>query len=100
MYEVKEGAKHINDLKVRTYLRETPALAVEAGTTGYCGGGRDAGGRTYLRITPIHADFYARVTEVDGMELAVCGDEELDALIKTLEFALKVLRDAIWEEVE
>ena len=49
MYAINEGRVEINSVPVETFEREVrdgkTALRVQAGTTGYRGGGRAAGGR-------------------------------------------------------
>ena len=108
MFEVREGVTCVNGEVFQTFERDArdgnACFEVKAGTTGFCGGGREKGGRTYVRITAEFADFFARIIEDDekrprGVVMAACGDDELVALIKSLEFALEVLRDQV-EEVD
>lgn len=95
MYEIREGLKKINDVLVDTYERDVvrgnAALEVEAGTTGFCGGGREEGGRAYIRIKAMLADFFAEASKTDGIVIAACGDDEILALIEALHFAAKAL---------
>lgn len=102
MFAVKEGKVKINDREVRTYERavveEGAALHVMAGTTGYKGNGRKAGGRVYLRLECFCGDFhFDQVTDEDGeiigIEIAACGDESLDAVAKALRFAKETIDD-------
>lgn len=67
------------------------ALDVEAGATGLRGGERDAGCRSYLRLTwPEGMDMYARTME-DGVEIVTSGDSSLVAMMEGLLFALDVI---------
>ena len=106
MYEIREGATCVNGEVFTTFMRdakeESVCLEVEAGTTGFCGGGRESGSRAYVRITAENADFFARITDESqklprGAVIAVCGDNEIAALVKALEFAAEVLRDQMME---
>ena len=103
MYAVSKGRIKINDRTVGTYERDVleneAALHVVAGTTGYKGSSkREAGGRTYVKIECFSGDFYfdpekdedGRTT---GIEIACCGDDGLNALMKILQFARQVLDD-------
>ena len=103
MYEVKKNEKKINDVSVTTFVRNveygTTAMEVEAGCTGLCGGGREEGGRAYLRISAKAADFFAKAGDKNaGVLVAVCGDEEIMALMESLAFALQALVEATEEE--
>ena len=103
MYAVSEGRIKINDRVVETYgravLGKETALHVVAGSTGYKGSNkREAGGRTYLRLDCCCGDFYFEpIVEEDGtvtgVEIACCGDEGLDAIMKALEFIRTVIND-------
>ena len=106
MFEIREGVTCVNGELFQTFERdareESACLEVEAGTTGFCGGGRESGSRAYVRISNESTDFYARVTQDDhkrpnGVVLAVCGDNDLMALIRALEFAVQALRDQVNE---
>ena len=102
MHAVDEGKVKINDRTVTTYgravLEEDTALHAMAGTTGYKGGRRPAGGRTYIRLECFSGDFYfdpvldddGRVT---GIEIACCGDAGLNAVMKALDFCRDALND-------
>ena len=109
MYEIREGLKKINDVLVDTYERDvvrgSAALEVEAGTTGFCGGGREEGGRAYIRIRAMLADFFAEASKngdgkTDGIVIATCGDDEILALIEALHFAAKALIEGCGGEEE
>ena len=102
MYAINESRVEINSVPVETFEREVrdgkTALRVQAGTTGYRGGGRAAGGRTYMRINCFSGDFYFRPVrnrkgKLVGTEVAACGDEGLNALLKALEFACRAMND-------
>ena len=103
MHEVKKGKVKINDRVVSTYeravLEEDTSLHVAAGTTGYKGGRRDRGGRTYIKVECFSGDFYFDTVrdadgDVTGVEIACCGDDALEALAKAVRF----LKDVIEEE--
>lgn len=103
MYAVNEGVAIVNDQEFTVFNRQVETekgiLDVTAGTTGFKGGEREAGGRTYLSIEgcaciDMHADLKKDEDgDVTGIELAFCGDNELDALIRALLFAQKTLVD-------
>ena len=85
MYAITEGAKKINDVKLKTFSRNVKHvntdLDVEAGTIG-CNQG----------------DFlFDPVTDEDGkvigIEIACCGDAALMALVDSLGFAMEALMD-------
>ena len=103
MYEIREGLKRINGKFVDTFERDVKEdgchLEVEAGTSGFKGGGRESGSRAYVRIEGILADMFAGTTPVkEGAEIAVCGDDEILALIEALRFAEKALIDGCREK--
>lgn len=109
MYEIREGLKKVNDVLVDTYERDVvrggAALEVEAGTTGFCGGDRKEGGRAYVRIRAVLADFFAAVSrngdgKKDGIVIAACGDDEILALVEALHFAEKALIEGCGVEEE
>ena len=107
MYAVSEGKIKINDRMVETYgravLGKDTALHVIAGSTGYTGcNRREAGGRTYIKIECFSGDFFFDPIKDDdgritGIEIACCGDEGLDAIMKALAFADEVIDDAVRE---
>ena len=103
MYAVSEGRIKINDKTIETYeravLEKDAALHVVAGTSGYRGTNkREAGGRTYIKVECFCGDFFfdpikdddGRVT---GIEIACCGDDALDAIMKAVDFARNVIND-------
>ncbi len=103
MFEIKKNEKKINGVNVTTFERNVEyggtALEVEAGTTGFCGGGRAEGGRAFVRISAKVADFYAKAGDKNtDVMIAVCGDEEIMALVESLAFALQALVEATEEE--
>ena len=96
MFAVNEKIKKINGKIIETFEREAvdgnAVLRVEAGTNGYKGGGRDSGSRTYVCLDCICGDFhFSPVTDEDGemvgIQIACCGDDGLNALMKALAFA-------------
>lgn len=102
MYAISEEIKKINGEMVETFEREAAAgntaLRVEAGTTGYKGGSRNSGSRSYLCIEALCGDFhFSEVTDEEGnavgMEIACCGDDGLNALMKALEFSCQAMDD-------
>lgn len=106
MYEIRTGMKKINDVFMDTFVRDIEegevSLEAEAGSTGLCGGDRKEGGRAYIRIRANTADFFASIKKDEKgrpceMAIAVCGDEEILALIKALHFAHKALLEACAE---
>ena len=84
-------------------------LSVEAGTTGYMGGDTGHGGRTYFCIKncggtdirvrlivngqPIGDGEHAENGWIDGFEVILGGDTELETIIRALKFIVKVLED-------
>ena len=70
MFEVREGVGCVNGEVFQTFERDArdghAHLEVEAGTTGFRGGGRQEGGRAYVRISAENADFFARIIEDDN----------------------------------
>ena len=106
MYEVLNDVVTVNNMVVDTFERNVigtnTLYKAKAGTTGYTGGDdRDSGSRAYVSIDNICGDFFARLKKencsVSGVELAVCGDDAIRGLIKSLEFTVKVLKDQIAE---
>ena len=103
MYAINEEVKKINGELVETFEREVvngnTLLRVEAGTTGYKGGCcRDTGSRSYLCIDCLCGDFhFSEVTDEDGtavgVQIACCGDDGLNTLVKALEFAVQAMND-------
>ena len=105
MHAIKANEKRINDVKIDTFERKVVGpkviLEAEAGTNGYKGLCRDAGGRTYLRLECRYGDFFFRPVImkrkgdrcVNGIEIGICGDVGMEALIKALQFSLDALND-------
>ena len=103
MFAIEEGLKKINGETVETFCREVvetnTGLLVEAGTTGYKGGCcRDTGGRTFIGIVCECGDFHFGPVKNDdgqiiGVEIACCGDDGLNAIMKALEFAHEAIND-------
>ena len=107
MFAIEEDRKAINGRFVQTFARtvkdHNTELDVEAGTTGYKGSNkREAGGRTYVKIECCCGDFFFDpVKDEDGMvtgiEIACCGDEGLNAIVKAVDFVRDVMNDQICE---
>ncbi len=104
MYAVTEGAKKINDVKLKTFSRNVKHvntnLDVEAGTTGFKGYvPREKSSRAYVAIECNRGDFmFDPIRDEDGrvvgIEIACCGDGALMGLADTLGFAMEALMDA------
>jgi hypothetical protein len=99
MNELEEGSRFINGVIVNTWkteISECNIIAVEAGTNGYHGGDTGHGSRTYIRIEDKGGtDIDVKVTENNvgkAIEFVLGGDSELSTIIKTLEFAIKILK--------
>lgn len=102
MYAIKEGLQKINGGLVATFQREVicgdTKLELEAGTTGYKGCCRNAGGRTYLSMLCLSGDFFFGPIKDDegriaGITIACCGDDALNAIMKALAFSQQALND-------
>ncbi|MHB1154879.1 MAG: hypothetical protein ACYCWE_17575 [Eubacteriales bacterium] len=100
MFSITEGKRIVDGYEVTTYTREVTncnVLEVEAGTNGYKDGGPGRGSRTYFRIfdlvgTNIEVNALGR-NGVEGLEVSLGGDSELDTIIAALKFITKVLED-------
>jgi len=102
MHAIEESLRRINGEPVDTYRRvvveNNTVMIVEAGTTGYKGSRRDDGGRSILSVTCSRGDFHFEALtdengDTVGFEVACCGDDALNALMKVLRFAHEVLDD-------
>jgi len=101
-YEIKSRSRWFGPNMVTTYEREfchANILNVEAGTTGYKGGDSGHGGITYFRISDLGGtDIEVRPVlssriddEIEGFEVKLGGDSELDTIILALKFIVDVL---------
>ena len=107
MYAIEKGKQAINGVEVATFRRDVTTgdacLVAEAGTTGYSGSGcRKAGGRTFLRIGCVSGDFcFIPIEDKErrniGIAIAACGDDALNAFLKSLGFCLEALADQCTE---
>ena len=103
MYAIKEHSRSIRGVKIPTFSRVIEGanlLYVEAGTNGFRGGDTGAGSRAYIRIEDLGGtDIVVRPVEpyMDGVEIFLGGDSELNAMITGLEFILKVLKEEAME---
>ena len=103
MYAIKKGSRSIRGVKIPTFSRVIEGanlLYVEAGTNGFRGGDTGAGSRAYIRIEDLGGtDIVGRPVEpyMDGVEIFLGGDSELDTMITGLEFILKVLKEEALE---
>ena len=102
MYAIEEGVQKINGEVVDTFMREISdgdtELEIEAGTTGYKGSSRSAGGRTFLSLHVTSGDFFfapivGQDGTITGISIACCGDDGLNAVMKALEFAHEAIDD-------
>ena len=103
MHAITKGLARINGENVNTFEREInqgkTVLEVSAGTTGFKKDATRAGGsRTYIALDCVSGDFhFSPITDeegkIAGIEIASCGNESLDAMLKALDFALDALTD-------
>ena len=102
MHEIKMKERNIDGTIITTWERDVIScniLSVEAGTNGYKGGDSGHGSRTYFRIQdeggtdiavkPTHNRWGA----VDGFEVSLGGDTELETVIEALKFITHVLEE-------
>lgn len=73
-------------------------MALEVGTTGFKGGDAGHGGRTFIAFkdlggTSMNANVKQDRFGCEEIEIEFGGDSELQTLIDSLEFAVKVLKD-------
>lgn len=105
MFEIRENYKTIKGTTVKTFGRVIQGsgveVDVEAGTTGHKGAPAvKDGSRTYLRLTCWDGHFRIMPMMDDygngepfGVEIVCCGDAELDAIMKALDFARNAVND-------
>lgn len=104
MHEIRKSSVNVNGREVEIFIRlvEEPevTLKVEAGSTGYTGeDDREISGRTYVSLFCCSGDFCFHPIKdkhgrVVGMEIAACGDDALDGLVHSFEFARQALEDS------
>ena len=109
MKEVKRVVQ-INGIPVNTEKElienANVSLAVYAGSTGFCGGGRNKGGRTYVSIENEGATDMIVTLKTgkdgngSGFEIAASGDAELMSLAYAFATVSATLLDSISEEEE
>ena len=107
MYAIEEKQRVLPDgIEITTYSREIDnanILSVEAGTTGYEGGDSGHGGRTYFKIEDLGGtDIEVHPIGEDGLEgfeVFLGGDSELNTIIDALKFIVEVLEDQKGEPV-
>ena len=101
MYAVTENQISLDDgTELQTFTRDVVnanIITVEAGTTGYKGGDSGHGGRTYIRLedsagTDITINPIKNMGN-GGVEIILGGDAELETIITSLKFIIKVLED-------
>ena len=94
------------DVKEKKVFGENSAMKVEVGSTGFCGGERAKGGRTFIHIGNEYAsDFFAQLTKdekgrVNGVDLAMSGDDALVNFICALVFIFRTLMDKAADTVD
>lgn len=94
------------DVEAKKIFGECSAMKVEVGTTGFLGGERKEGGRTYIHIGNEYAsDFYAQPTKdakgrVNGVDIVMSGDDALTNFICALVFTFRTLMDKAADTVE
>lgn len=94
-----QKTRMVNGVKVKTVETEISSfynsLSVEAGTTGYMGGGAGKGGRTFIKILNINDTDIEVQRDADGQGFTVKlgGDTELDTFIEALEFVISTLKE-------
>ena len=102
MHEIKMKERNIDGTTINTWERDVIScnlLSVEAGTNGYKGGDSGHGSRTYFRIqdeggTDIEVKpTHNRWGAVDGFEVMLGGDTELETIIEALKFITHVLEE-------
>lgn len=110
MYEVKRGIVVVNGVEMDAFAREIDGevsmFTAEAGTTGLVGcDKREGGARAYVSLNGL-GDFFTEVEKDEetgipvGVGIAVCGDEAVVGLLKSLEFMTQVLREQLLETNE
>lgn len=110
MFEIKEKQKVLPDgTRLTTFTREVTssnAIEVEVGTNGFKGGNAEHGSRTYIRIRDLGGTdmfvktAYGRNGNTGEVEFFLGGDCELETIIRTLKFVVKVLEDESAEVVD
>lgn len=104
MFEIKENQKVLPDgTRVSTFTRKVASantLEVEVGTTGFKGGNAGHGSRTYFRITDLgNTDMFVKTSRrpysnnTCEVEFFLGGDCELETIIRSLKFVVKVLEE-------
>ena len=101
MYTIREGSVRVNGESVGTFSRMVREgwveVLAEAGASLCAGRGRSSG-RTYVSLfCDAPSVFFGPVRDkcgrTVGVEIAGCGEDALNGLIASLEFALMALRD-------
>ncbi len=97
MYAIEQNFRNVNGRMVPTFLRDVGygnvELEVEAGTSGCC-----CESHTCLSLLCLSGGFSFSPIEdeeghVDGVSIVCHGDDALEAVVKALGFAQKVLND-------
>lgn len=104
MYAIEENIKEIKGVTFKTYTRALGSeniLEVEAGTTGYRDGMDGHNSRAYFRIENIDSSdiMVAPIgfCGLQGFDVWMAGDCELEDMIRALKFITKVLEDGAQE---
>ena len=103
MYGVNEKRAKVNGVTFAThgkaFVGEDTSLRAEAGTTGFRGGDRKSGSRAYISLKDLGLTDCLFLPIKDkggnpcGVEVAVCGDEAIDSLIRAMLFLTDALVD-------
>lgn len=101
---MKDGSVMVDGVVINTKIEDFVdynTLEVEAGTTGYMGGGTKHGCRTYLRVVD-RGNSDMRVSKFqNGFSIMLGGDSELDTILQALKFMVKTLeKDIVNNEVK
>ncbi|WP_449288384.1 hypothetical protein [Marinobacter salarius] len=109
MENTEVGSVTIDGAEIQTFtytLTGVHIQSITAGTTGFMGGDRGHGGRTYLKIKD-HGSTDLKIKnpksglfeETSSIEISLGGDAELNSTIALLEYAVKVLKSQTKLEV-
>ena len=106
MYEIKKKKVEVNGIDFTTFERKIQSnceFIVEAGTSGYKGKDTRKNSRAMLSIKGL-GDISLAAKPLgkkegctSGIIVAMSGDSEINAFIKSLKFAVKVLEDQVKE---
>ena len=92
---IKISGKWVHTEFSEFITKNSSILAVEVGTTGFCDGFNKHGTRGYLRLSELYKSDKMRCYPTEHFTIEVKGDEELQALLYGLEFAVDKLKSEI-----